>query len=224
MTRTAIFRFLARGFLWGLTLGAVLPSQAKAEKVVISYWEKWSGFEADAMRTIIDDFNRAQDRIEVRFLSVSPIDVKLMMAASAGSPPDLAGLWSHSLPDFAEKGALTPLDDALAAAGLGRDRYVPIFWDLCAHRGFMWGLPTTPGCVALFYNKALFRDAGLDPENPPRTFAELEAASRRLTRVEIERDGRVVKVGLDDLTPAEHAARRGVIGLARSITMATARS
>ena len=122
------------------------------ERVVVNYWEKWAGFEAQAMQTVVDDFNRSQDRIEVHLLSINPIDVKLLLAASAGNPPDIAGLWSHSIPDFSEKGALTPLDEAMAGAHLGSDHYVPVFWEICRHKGFTWGLPTTPGCMALFYN------------------------------------------------------------------------
>lgn len=177
-------------------------------RVVVDYWEKWSGFEADSMQSVIDDFNRSQDRIEVRFLSVSQVDIKLLLATSSGHPPDVAGLWSENIPDFSEKGALTPLDGGLARAGIGADRYTPLFWELCRHRGFTWGLPTTPGCVALFYNKKLFRAAGLDPERPPRTFAELEAMSRRLTLAEVERGGRIVRIAFDELTPAERDARR----------------
>lgn len=204
----AVFLGVA-GFVAGCGRSDAGP--ATSGRVVVNYWEKWTGFEADAMQAVVEDFNRSQDRVEVRFFSISPIDVKLLLAASSGSPPDVAGLWSFSIPDFAEKGALTPLDEALAGAKVGADHYVPVFWDLCRHRGFTWGLPTTPGCVALFYNKKLFREAGLDPERPPRTFAELESMSRHLTRVELERDGRRVRVAFDELTDAERAAKRYAI-------------
>ncbi len=198
------FVFLAAGLV-----GCARPAggNAAGRRVVVSYWEKWSGFEADAMQAIVDDFNRSQDRIEVRFLSVSEVDTKLLLAASSGHPPDVAGLWSENIPDFSEKGALTPLDGGLAAAGLGPEHYIPVYWELCRHRGFTWGLPTTPGCVALFYNKRLFRAAGLDPERPPRTIAELDSMSRRLTVVEIERAGRRVRVSFADLSPEEREGR-----------------
>ena len=132
-------------------------------RVVVNYWEKWDGFEADSMRAVVDNFNRSQDRIEVRFLSVSGVDTKLLLATSSGHPPDVAGLWSENIPDFSEKGALTPLDGGLAKAGIGADRYVPLFWDLCRHRGFTWGLPTTPGCVALFLQQEAFSRRGSRP-------------------------------------------------------------
>jgi len=190
--------------------GCARPNAGSAApaRTVVSYWEKWSGFEAEAMQAIVDDFNRSQQRIEVRLLSVSEVDTKLLLAASSGHPPDVAGLWSENIPDFAEKGALTPLDGALASAGIGPDRYIPVYWELCRHRGFTWGLPTTPSCVALFYNKKLFRAAGLDPERAPRTQAELADMSRRLTVVEVERDGRRVRVPFAGLTAEERQSHR----------------
>lgn len=195
-----------------LLFGAITPGAASPDnRVIVNYWEKWSGFEADAMQSVIDDFNRTQDRIEVRLLTVSPIDVKLMLAASGGNPPDLAGLWEYSIPDFAEKGALLPLDQELAGAGLTAEHYVPAYWELGRHRGFTWALPSTPGCVALYYNKRLFREAGLDPDRPPRTFAEVESMNRRLTRVELLRNGRRVRIGFDEMTPAERNSGRYAI-------------
>ncbi|HVU18578.1 MAG TPA: ABC transporter substrate-binding protein [Candidatus Didemnitutus sp.] len=177
-------------------------------RVIVHYWEKWSGFEADAVQAVIDDFNRSQNRIEVRLLSVNEVDTKLLLATASGHPPDIAGLWSENIPDFSEKGALTPLDGALQETRLGEDHYIPLFWNLCRHRGFTWGLPTTPGCVALFYNKKLFRAAGLDPDRPPKTLEELDEMARRLTLVELVRDGHTVRVSFSDLTPEERASRR----------------
>ena len=199
------FALTALAGLGVLRGGAAEPAGGR---VVINYWEKWTRFEAAAMQAVIDDFNRSQDRIEVRFLPMSPIDVKLMLAASSGNPPDLAGLWEYSIPDFAEKGALLPLDEALAKVHLGADHFLPAYWELGRHRGFTWALPTTPGCMALYYNKKLFREAGLDPERPPRTWAELEAMSRRLTRVEVKRAGLVTRVSFDELTGAERQSRQ----------------
>ena len=188
---------------WCAMAGLGVAGQGRGGRVIVDYWEKWSGFEAEAMQSVINDFNRSQDHIEVRFLSISPIDVKLMLATSAGNPPDLAGIWEYNIPDLAEKGALLPLDEAMAEAGLGAEHYVPKYWELCRHSGFTWALPSTPGAVALYYNKRLFREVGLDPDQPPRTFAEVEAMSRRLTRVELEREGRRVRVSFDELTDAE---------------------
>ncbi len=151
-------------------------------RVVIEYWEKWNGFEADAMRAVVDDFNASQDRIYVDYSSISQIDHKLMLATAGGVPPDVTGVYAKLIPVYAENNALMPLDRMAADAGITRDKYIDIFWRMCMHRGHLWALPATPASIALVWNKKLFREAGLDPDKPPQSIAELEEDNRKLTR------------------------------------------
>ena len=168
------------------------------ERATIKYWDKWTGFEADAMRAVVDDFNASQNRIFVEFSSVSQIDRRLMLATAGGVPPDVAGIWSKSLPVYAENNALTPLDRLAEEGGVRRDQYIDIFWQMCSYRGHLWALPTTPGSLALVWNKKLFREAGLDPERPPQSLAELEQFNEKL--VKRRPDGSLAAVGF---LPAE---------------------
>ena len=134
------------------------------------------------MRAVVDDFNASQDRIFVDFSSVSQIDRRLMLATAGGVPPDVAGIWAEQLPVYAENNALTPLDKMAAEAGITGSEYIPAFWNLCRYRNHLWALPSTPTSIALIYNKKMFREAGLDPERPPRTIAELEEFNSKILR------------------------------------------
>ena len=180
---------------------------AAHDRVVIHYWEKWTGFEAEAMRAIVDDFNASQDKVFVKMLSVSGVDQKLLLSTAGGNPPDVAGIWTHTVPVFAEKGALTPLDKYMAAAGMGEADYIPSVWACCRHRDFTWALPATPASVALHWNKKLFEEAGLDPDRPPRSIEEFEAMAEKLTIVELKRGGELVRVRYPELTEAEKSAK-----------------
>jgi len=155
---------------------------AAKDRVVIKYWERWTGFEADAMRAVVDDFNASQDRIFVKYSSVSQMDRKLMLATAGGVPPDVAGVYGRALPVYAENNALTPLDKLAAEAGITEEHYIDVFWHVCNYRGHLWGLPSTPASLALVWNKKLFREAGLDPEQPPRSIAELESFNEKLIK------------------------------------------
>ncbi len=183
------------------------PSHTPDGRVIVRYWEKWTGFEAEAMRAVVDDFNASQDRIFVKMLSVSGVDQKLLLSTAGGNPPDVAGVWTHTVPVFAEKGALTPLDGYLRETGITEADYIPSIWECCRHRGFSWALPSTPASVALHWNKRLFEEAGLDPEKPPTTITELEAMAEQLTIVELKRDGETVRVRFPELTIAERGAK-----------------
>ncbi len=162
-------------------------------RVVVTYWEKWSGFEGEAIKDAVDCFNREQDRIYVDLTIYGDITQKVRIAGSGGNPPDLAGLYSFDVPVFAAQNALIPLDGALKEAGIGPETYVPAYWRLCVYGGKVWTVPTAPSTLALHWNKKLFREAGLDPDRPPRSIAELDEYAEKLTKR--DRNGRIIQAG-----------------------------
>ena len=48
--------------------------------------------------------------------------------------------------------------------------------------GKLWSMPFNTSNPILYYNKDMFKAAGLDPEKPPRTWAEVEDAAKKLTK------------------------------------------
>lgn len=158
------------------------PAAAADGRTHISYWEKWTGFEGDAMRAVVDAFNRSQDRVFVDLLTVSQVDQKMLLATAGGNPPDVAGLWARNVNSFAVKKALRPLDDFCRRDGVGAEDYIPAYWELAQYGGHTYALPSTPATAALHWNKRLYREAGLDPDRPPRTLEELDAYAAKITR------------------------------------------
>ncbi|MCO5297022.1 MAG: ABC transporter substrate-binding protein [Fimbriimonadaceae bacterium] len=170
----------------------------QGDRVVVTYWEKWTGFEGDAMRAVVDEFNRSQNRIFVKMLSVAGIEDKTLFATAGGNPPDVAGLYGPNVAWYVDDGAILPLDDYCRKFGIKEEDYIPIYWDICSIRGGLYALPTTPASTALHYNKRLFRQAGLDPEKPPETIEQMDAMAEKLTKRDAS--GRVVQSGF---LPAE---------------------
>ena len=166
-------------------------------KIHLSYWEKWSGAEEYAMQEVVNQFNRSQDRIEVDFLSVGDINRKTIMATAGGDPPDIAGLYVTNIYSFADRDALTPLDDFMREDGSTPDQFISRFANayasMISYHDKVWAVPSTPTTVALYWNKQLFAQAGLDPEKPPRTIAEMNSMSAKLTRR--DNSGNLVQVG-----------------------------
>jgi ABC-type glycerol-3-phosphate transport system substrate-binding protein len=175
-----------------LALGPRTSRPVPADRVVVTYWEKWTDFEGEAMRRLVDVFNNtegAQRGIYVDYVVTTQIDLKTLVATSGGDPPDLAGLWPHNISSFASKGALQPLGARAAAAGIDGRQILPVYYDPCHYHGELYALPLTPWSLALYYNKGLFRefagalaDAGYDAERPPRTLDELLGYCRVLQR------------------------------------------
>ena len=106
----------AMGALGAAGLGFVLfgPRGSKDRtdgRIVLDYWEKWTGLEGKAMQKVVNDFNASQSRIFVRYFSTGGIDEKAQIAIAGGAPPDILGLWNYNIPGFAETGAIQPLDE-----------------------------------------------------------------------------------------------------------------
>lgn len=181
-------------------------SATTQKRVHVTYWEKWTGGEASAMQVLVDEFNASQERIQVDLVSMAQIDRKLIVSTAGGNPPDLAGIWLAQIASFADRGALMSLDgfmraDAVragapaeAAPGAFLARYTPVYAAMCRQGDTIHALPTTPATIALHWNKRLFREAGLDPERPPRTRAELDDFARRLTKRDPE-TGAILQAG-----------------------------
>ena len=186
--------FQRRGAEHALAHGeAASPGALSPRK--ITYWEKWTGFEGEAMERVVQLFNqrerqRAQREpgyrpIEVRQVTISKFEQKLLVAIAGGNPPDVAGIISFLLPSYVDKGALLDLTSRLHGTGLEQGHFAPAYYELGRYRGRMWGLPTTPSTLALHYNRRLFTEVGLDPDVPPRTLEELDAFAEKLTQWEV---------------------------------------
>jgi ABC-type sugar transport system permease subunit/ABC-type glycerol-3-phosphate transport system substrate-binding protein len=185
----------ARRVVLALALVLLVAPRAAAGdgRVHVKYWDKWTGFEMKAMQAVVDDFNASQTRIFVDFMAVSDVVQKTMLATAGGTPPDIAGVWAANVIEYATKDAVMPLDEMARGTSVNRDRYLPVYWNMGLYDGRLYGIPSTPATTGLYWNKGLFRAAGLDPERPPRTIAELDEYARKLTRV--DEHGNITQVG-----------------------------
>jgi multiple sugar transport system substrate-binding protein len=189
--------WLVATFALSTFTGSARAAEPPKGRVVVSYWEKWTSSERDAMQAVVDDFNASQSKIFVVHTALSGVNQKTLMATAGGNPPDLAGVWANDVVDYADRDALTPLDELARGSAVEKQRYLPQYWDMGVYRGALYGVPSVPVVTGLHWNKRLFRAAGLDPEKPPQTIAELDAYAERLTRID---NGKIHQIGF---LPAE---------------------
>ncbi|QEW17941.1 putative ABC transporter-binding protein precursor [Marinibacterium anthonyi] len=97
--------------------------------------------------------------------------------AVAGTPVALAYVGSRTLKEFAEFGLIEPIpmtDEEKAT-------YYPNVVNTVTYKGEQWGIPVAFSTKALYWNKDLFAEAGLDPETPPATWDEVIADAKAVT-------------------------------------------
>ena len=93
---------------------------------------------------------------------------KATTLAAAGSPAGMAYVGSRTLKEFALNELILPVpmtDEEKAA-------YYPHIVDTVSFNDTQWGVPIAFSTKSLYWNKGLFKEAGLDPEKPPTTWAE----------------------------------------------------
>ena len=109
--------------------------------------------------------------------------VKALTANKAGNPPVTSVLLSTDMFTLIDEDAIVPIDNFVKSAD---DRA----WLAGFYKAFMlnsqsggktWGIPFQRSTIVLYYNKELFKAAGLDPNKPPATWAEMAEAAKKLT-------------------------------------------
>lgn len=153
-------------------------------------WHTWgAGPGTDAMEKVVNMYNQTNDKnveINLQFVAnkasgnTQTMD-KLMASIAAGSPPEMALLDNFQVATWAQQDALVKLDDLMAASGTSFDGIYDWARSGSQYKGSTYSIPYNGDTRALFYNKDLFAAAGLDPENPPSTIEELNAAAEKLT-------------------------------------------
>ncbi|MGV3616628.1 MAG: ABC transporter substrate-binding protein [Fimbriimonas sp.] len=160
----------------------VTTRQARPDRVTVVYWEKWTGSEGQEMRKVVDAFNASQDRIFVKYLSISGVDSKTRLATAGGNPPDIAGIWIDQVVQFADANALTDLTEMGREAGLTEDYYIKGYWDGLNYKGRLCALPSTPASIALHVRPDLVPKEFATPETFPKTIEELDELSKRISK------------------------------------------
>ncbi|MFC5532604.1 ABC transporter substrate-binding protein [Cohnella yongneupensis] len=100
-------------------------------------------------------------------------ETKYKVMFASGNAPDVFIVNNPDFPTFANSGYLLDLGSKMDAAAFGD--YFPGILSMYKWNGKNMALPYTTDARVLWYNKDLFTKAGLDPNSPPKTWAELKA-------------------------------------------------
>ncbi len=193
---------------FGLALAACAPAgapaptaggsgEAGAEAVEIAYWHSWTEQWEEMTQYVCDSFNANNEGIHATQTVVpgQELITKLLSSVAAGNPPDTITIYSAmNIPSLVEQGALLSLDDNDTGSDLAeaQEWFHPAVLDLGEYNGKLWGLSYWQQTSCLGWNKSLFEEAGLDPEAPPTSIAELDKMAEMLT---VEEGDQITRMG-----------------------------
>ncbi len=179
----------------GSSTRAARPTSNQAV-VHLTYWNMWSGIWTNVVQKMINDFNRTHPTIQVKMLSVPSSDAeqKLLTAVAAGNPPDVFTEWNPYVATFAQKHAVLDLGQFMTGkyAGL-KNWFYPVAAKWGTYQGKLYAMPWTMNSLMLYYNKTMMKQAGLNPNKPPTTIAQLDAQQAKLWKFGSK--GQVTQIG-----------------------------
>ena len=148
---------------------------------------------------MIADFEKAHPDIKVKAVYAGNYDdtrTKALAALKAGQPVQLSVLFSIDLFELIDQDAIMPFDELLTTA---EDKawlasFYPALMENSKTGGKIWGIPFQRSTIVMYYNRDAFKEAGLDPNKPPATWAEMVDAGRKLTKKDAS--GNVSRWGL----------------------------
>ena len=177
-------RFKLASLALAAGMAAALPAHAQVE---IQWWHSMSGQLGEWLGGLAKGFNDSQKEYKVVpvFKGTYPESFAAAIAAfRAGNAPHILQVFEVGTASMmASKGAIVPVDEVMKTAGVKFDSsvYVPaVAGYYTAPNGQMLSLPFNSSTTVFHYNKDAFRAAGLDPENPPKTWPEVARAAATL--------------------------------------------
>jgi len=178
-------------------------TEAPAEKVTVKWWHistadehkaEWQK-QADAYMASHPNVN-----IEITVLENEAFKTKLTTVMQSGEPPDIFQSWGGGvMNEYAKAGLLKDITaDLDADGGAWRNTFASGALGVYAYKGQNYGVPWDMGMIGFWYNKELFKKAGI--ETPPATWSEFLDAVKKLKAAGIT----PIALGEGDKWPGMH--------------------
>lgn len=157
------------------------------DQITITFWDhEQSSKEMDAAyQAAAETFKKSHPNVtvEIQTFPFEQYQEKLLIAVKGNQGPDVMSLDQPWIPQFAESGVTLAIDDQVAASQtVKQDQFFPAAWDSTTWKNKQWAVPLGFDVWSqLVWNPDLFTKAGLDPDKPPTTWAELLQYAEKLT-------------------------------------------
>jgi sn-glycerol 3-phosphate transport system substrate-binding protein len=174
----------ARAALAVALFGVAVSASAQTE---LQFWHSMTGALGDRVTDLAKRFNESQKDYKVVpvFKGTYPESMAAMVAATrAGNPPHVVQIFEVGTATMMASGkAIKPVYEVMALGGQKFDTkaYIPaVAGYYSTPDGRMLSFPFNSSTAVFYYNKDAFQKAGLDPNNPPKTWPAVAAAAAKL--------------------------------------------
>ena len=181
-----LFSTTGLGLATAMAVG--LGASVSAETELTMYYPiAVGGALTEVVDGIVADFEAANPDISVNAIYSGNYDdtrVRALSALASGEPALLAVMFSIDAYDLIEQELIVPFEDVATteADKAWLSGFYPALMANGKIEGKTWGIPFQRSTIVAYYNKDLFRAAGLDPEAPPTSWDEMISMGKALTK------------------------------------------
>jgi len=169
-------------------------SALKGKKVEIVIWTHEDAARTSLEKRLIDEFIKANPSVTVSYVTYPSGKIKDIVVAgfAANAGPDIFNLEIFDEYQFISNGRVAPVDFKAAGFKSLKDmqgKYLAGMLDPVTEGGKVYGMPLELTNWAMYLNKKIFRDAGLDPmKDYPKTWEDVMSVSEKI----VKRDGQII--------------------------------
>lgn len=174
---------MSKSIISTVTLTSFLVFAASAE-TNITWWHAMAGVHADAINTIAQEFNAAQDMCKLEVVNKGTYEDNMtatIAAFRAGEAPNITQIYdAGSATIIGAKGATAAVEDLFADAGVAFDRndyIVGVRSFYADSEGKMIGMPFNSSTPIMYFNQDILDKAGV---TPPTTWEEFEEIAPKI--------------------------------------------
>lgn len=167
------------GLLTVLMIGGCV--RERDSRQVVTFWVM--GYEGEVVAKLLPEFERRNPdiKVDLQLLPWLSAHEKLLTAFAGDALPDVCPLGNTWIPEFAELGALEPLEDNIAATpGFNAQDFFPGVWDSGVVEGRVYAVPWYVETRLPFYRTDMLRKAGI--RQPPKSWDEWRTAMAAVKR------------------------------------------
>jgi len=169
---------------------AVWVDTKYGHRMQIVFWHSMAGKLGEVLNKMIDEFNRTNTGeifIKSEFIGeYGTLNQKIAAAVFAEIPPHISQVYETWTLQLKNENAIVCMDkymDGTTDIRVDRNDIVPALLDNVTIDGKIYSMPFNKSIPVLYYNKDLFKIAGLDPERPPETWDDFIEYGKKLTMV-----------------------------------------
>lgn len=159
-------------------------SDASSDKTKIAFWHAMSGDNGKALEDIVNKFNEQSDSVEVEAIYQGSYDDslnKLRAVGGSNEAPAIVQVFEIGTKYMSESGFITPMQEFIDKDNFDVSQLEPNILSYYTLEDKLYSMPFNTSNAVMFYNKDKFKEVGLDPESPPKTFSEMKDAAEKLS-------------------------------------------